>query len=1119
MADTLTNSELARKLSDYVDSEKFGKTYFANWTGANATTYVELPTAPGVTAPQPSLAMILSGVTGPAANAVAAVATVQLVANSVTGQVSIATSKAQAASDKANAAALSATTAESYSGVAGTRADQARVYMELARDYANATTLANSSVSNSLTLILTANTSSWSAKALADQSATWAAANAVAANAALASTLTANTSTWTARNQANSFATNASVANTSAWTAKTSADAVLTSVNSANASSWTARDQANAIAANVAVANTTVQSGVATVATLLSQTNAANTAANASKLAAANAALLANTYVAQAAAYASQINPASYVTNASLTWANVAGKPSLFSTDTANVAGLSTALGAKLDAASFTYSSLPGKPTFFPTDTTNVSGLSAALTAKADDASVNTRITANVATLNSTISGKLDTSAFTWSGLSGKPTTFTPSAHTHVIADVTSLQATLDGKPTPYQGIATGFAAWRLNSLNMDHGQGDGLLNVGANMDHAHMSNASVTGHRAQITGRGASRLGFHDSTLNGYVASVDTLTAGDTIAWVQLFNLSRTGASFYTPVGVTGNLSATGSVSGAAASFTGATTLNGLTMQTGGITFNAGPTTEQTITWKMSDRNVYLYGNASYWGLYSTTGVSVLNYDKTNLNTGIFTHLTAGAQVSGNLTVTGTLYGSNNIKVGSGVDIGLYGDGGNVAIRSYAGSSTVYIQNQSGADTQATFNSAAINLYKPTIVTGNITATGSAFVGTGGGLFVTGQNHRLTFDGAGGTRFNYRSDGATSGLNFYTSEGTFRGTVYADSGGGIGFLNPSNNWRFRTSSGAASVYTDAGVEYAVYTAANLAPMTTNTAQTLNFGVLKEFVTVAGNVWSSASPGNTYANAFGVKGAGGASDSAVISFHRPSQYATHFGLDQYNRFSVGGWSMGDVRRQLWIDQQIPTNTWQSTDDGKTRFYFAANGDSVWKSAAYHQWRNASDTTVASLDPSGTLVLTGELVTPGWIRVNGSNGIYWNTWGGGWNMSDATWMRSYGDKNIVTGGTVQMGAFTVTSDRRLKTDIVKLTGAASILDQTNVYEFTKAGKRMYGVIAQEARQIAPILVSEGADLHPVDRDPILSVDLTGYVPLLIDEVKSLRARVASLEAAA
>lgn len=39
-----------------------------------------------------------------------------------------------------------------------------------------------------------------------------------------------------------------------------------------------------------------------------------------------------------------------------------------------------------------------------------------------------------------------------WSGVTGKPSTFTPSAHTHTIANVTGLQGALDGKATTAQG-------------------------------------------------------------------------------------------------------------------------------------------------------------------------------------------------------------------------------------------------------------------------------------------------------------------------------------------------------------------------------------------------------------------------------------------------------------------------------------------------------------------------------------------------------------------------------------------------------------------------------------------------------------------------------------------
>lgn len=48
--------------------------------------------------------------------------------------------------------------------------------------------------------------------------------------------------------------------------------------------------------------------------------------------------------------------------------------------------------------------------------------------------------------LSNELNAKLASAAFTWSNLPGKPTEFTPSAHGHVIGDVTGLQAALDGK-------------------------------------------------------------------------------------------------------------------------------------------------------------------------------------------------------------------------------------------------------------------------------------------------------------------------------------------------------------------------------------------------------------------------------------------------------------------------------------------------------------------------------------------------------------------------------------------------------------------------------------------------------------------------------------------------
>lgn len=47
-----------------------------------------------------------------------------------------------------------------------------------------------------------------------------------------------------------------------------------------------------------------------------------------------------------------------------------------------------------------------------------------------------------------------------------------------------------------------------------------------------------------------------------------------------------------------------------------------------------------------------------------------------------------------------------------------------------------------------------------------------------------------------------------------------------------------------------------------------------------------------------------------------------------------------------------------------------------------------------------------------------IVNSEWLYTTGNTGWYNSTHGGGWFMSDSTWLRSYNDKNIYTGGTIK-----------------------------------------------------------------------------------------------------
>ena len=44
--------------------------------------------------------------------------------------------------------------------------------------------------------------------------------------------------------------------------------------------------------------------------------------------------------------------------------------------------------------------------------------------------------------------------------------------------------------------------------------------------------------------------------------------------------------------------------------------------------------------------------------------------------------------------------------------------------------------------------------------------------------------------------------------------------------------------------------------------------------------------------------------------------------------------------------------------------------------------------------------------------TGSTYQTSWVRVGGSNGIYFQSYGGGWNMSDSSYIRSYGNKAVM-----------------------------------------------------------------------------------------------------------
>lgn len=180
--------------------------------------------------------------------------------------------------------------------------------------------------------------------------------------------------------------------------------------------------------------------------------------------------------------------------------------------------------------------------------------------------------------------------------------------------------------------------------------------------------------------------------------------------------------------------------------------------------------------------------------------------------------------------------------------------------------------------------------------------------------------------------------------------------------------------------------------------------------------------------------------------------------------------------------------------------------GATNANYITNNNQLTNGAGYTTF-----TANQSLNTSSN-VTHNQIYANDWFRVNGATGIYWQSYGGGWQMTDASWVRSYNNKGILTTGTMQAGTFNTTSDRNTKTDIEPISDALGKVQQLGGYSFTfkDSGEKSSGVIAQEVQAVLPELVQEGGEGH-------LTVQYGNMVGLLIEAIKEQQAQIDALKA--
>lgn len=120
-----------------------------------------------------------------------------------------------------------------------------------------------------------------------------------------------------------------------------------------------------------------------------------------------------------------------------------------------------------------------------------------------------------------------------------------------------------------------------------------------------------------------------------------------------------------------------------------------------------------------------------------------------------------------------------------------------------------------------------------------------------------------------------------------------------------------------------------------------------------------------------------------------------------------------------------------------------------------------------------------------------------------------------NQPTGGWLMTCGAGGVQVGtiSTSSTGTqYTTISDGRLKEDL-KSFDAGYIIDAIEVYDFLwkDTAERAYGVIAQQAVEVYPQAIT-----HIENEEDWWGVDYSKYVPVILQELKAVRARLAELE---
>lgn len=263
--------------------------------------------------------------------------------------------------------------------------------------------------------------------------------------------------------------------------------------------------------------------------------------------------------------------------------------------------------------------------------------------------------------------------------------------------------------------------------------------------------------------------------------------------------------------------------------------------------------------------------------------------------------------------------------------------------------------------------------------------------------------------------------------------------------------LDNGGNFRFKDSSGYRNVYAgnliaDAGFLYSRYNGIEIkigsendsyVHFITKPARSLYFanslfvnGGVHPYVT---NVNDMGDAGHVWRYIYANKLLGGANWADFLSTNyvggQQANPQTYFTQQTGLKVAMTGVNpdsyWGDT---LWINgycgsDVLPMCALHFSRSGSPYIYISAqNSNATSYGTMYHIWtgfnsnHSSASWTCSTLNANGRIATTSDILSSGWIRALGTNGFYCESYGGGWHMTDSTWIRAYNNKQIYTAST-------------------------------------------------------------------------------------------------------